>query len=243
MEKVIKKLKDDKHYYGKFGKKYLSNSDIDALINNPFSFQKDKVQSLPFLYGTAFHEMVMFGKSDSMEAIESSTRTTKIYKQSILDMKKEIVLLQKEADEIQSMVDIFKTNENIKKVLDIKNIEFEVPSVGFMTDNDLPWKGKADILTDDFVYDIKTCSKLKSFRNSSKAYNYDSQAFIYSKLFQRPMRFLVIEKGTGLIGIFDTSDEAYDNGYYKVEAAESQYLKYFVNKEEDLNNFTKYGEI
>lgn len=243
MEKVIKKLKDDKHYYGKFGKKYLSNSDIDALINNPFSFQKDKVQSLPFLYGTAFHEMVMFGKSDSMEAIESSTRTTKIYKQSILDMKKEIVLLQKEADEIQSMVDIFKTNENIKKVLDIKNIEFEVPSVGFMTDNDLPWKGKADILTDDFVYDIKTCSKLKSFRNSSKSYNYDSQAFIYSKLFQRPMRFLVIEKGTGLIGIFDTSDEAYDNGYYKVEAAESQYLKYFVNKEEDLNNFTKYGEI
>ena len=243
MEKVIKKLKDDKHYYGKFGKKYLSNSDIDALINNPFSFQKDKVQSLPFLYGTAFHEMVMFGKSDSMEAIESSTRTTKIYKQSILDMGKEIVLLQKEADEIQSMVDIFKTNENIKKVLDIKNIEFEVPSVGFMTDNDLPWKGKADILTDDFVYDIKTCSKLKSFRNSSKAYNYDSQAFIYSKLFQRPMRFLVIEKGTGLIGIFDTSDEAYDNGYYKVEAAESQYLKYFVNKEEDLNNFTKYGEI
>ncbi len=185
----------------------------------------------------------MFGKSDSMEAIESSTRTTKIYKQSILDMKKEIVLLQKEADEIQSMVDIFKTNENIKKVLDIKNIEFEVPSVGFMTDNDLPWKGKADILTDDFVYDIKTCSKLKSFRNSSKSYNYDSQAFIYSKLFQRPMRFLVIEKGTGLIGIFDTSDEAYDNGYYKVEAAESQYLKYFVNKEEDLNNFTKYGEI
>ena len=180
MEKVIKKLKDDKHYYGKFGKKYLSNSDIDALINNPFSFQKDKVQSLPFLYGTAFHEMVMFGKSDSMEAIESSTRTTKIYKQSILDMGKEIVLLQKEADEIQSMVDIFKTNENIKKVLDIKNIEFEVPSVGFMTDNDLPWKGKADILTDDFVYDIKTCSKLKSFRNSSKAYNYDSPAFIYS---------------------------------------------------------------
>jgi hypothetical protein len=243
MEKVIKKLKDDKHYYGKFGKKYLSNSDIDALINNPFSFHKDKIQSLPFLYGTAFHEMVMFGKSDSMESIESSTRTTKIYKQSILDMGKEIVLLQKEADEIQSMVDIFKTNENIKKVLDIKNIQFEVPSVGFMTDNDLPWKGKADILTDDFVYDIKTCSKLKSFRNSSKAYNYDSQAFIYSKLFQRPMKFLVIEKGTGLIGIFETSDEAYDNGYYKVEAAESQFLKYFVNKDEDINNFTKYGEI
>ena len=77
MEKVIKKLKDDKHYYGEFGKKYLSNSDIGALIDNPSSFHAPKSQSLPFLYGTAFHEMVMFGKSDSMEFIESSTRTTK----------------------------------------------------------------------------------------------------------------------------------------------------------------------
>jgi len=243
MEKAIKKLKDDKHYYGEFGKKFLSNSDIDSLINDPFSFKKSKPQSLPFLYGTAFHEMVMFGKSDSMEAIESSTRTTKIYKQSILDKGKEIMLLQKEADEIQSMVDVFRNNENIKKVLDIKNIQFEVPSIDFMTDRNLPWKGKADILTDDFVYDIKTCSKLKSFRNSSRSYNYDSQAFIYSKLFQRPMRFLVIEKGSGLIGIFETSDEAYDNGFYKVDAAEEQYLKYFVDKEEDIKNFTKYGEI
>jgi hypothetical protein len=243
MEKVIKKLKDDKHYYGEFGKKYLSNSDIGALIDNPSSFHAPKSQSLPFLYGTAFHEMVMFGKSDSMDFIESSTRTTKIYKQHILDSGKEIVLLQKEADEIQRMVDMFKSNENIKEVLDTKNIQFEVPAVGFLTDNNLPWKGKADIITDDFVYDIKTSASLKSFFRSSKSYNYDSQAFIYSKLFQKPMRFLVIEKGSGLIGIFDTSDEAYDNGYYKVESAESQFLKYFVNKEEDVKNFTKYGEI
>jgi len=243
MEKVIKKLQDDKHYYGKFGQKYLSNSDIDALINNPYNFHQPKSQSLPFLYGSAFHEMVMFGKSDNMESIESSTRTTKIYKQAILDSGKEIILLQKEADEILNMVDVFKSNDNIKEVLNTKNIRFEVPSVGFMTDNDIPWKGKADIITDDFVYDIKTCSKLKSFRNSSRSYNYDSQAFIYSKLFQKPMKFLVIEKGTGLIGIFETSDEAYDNGYYKVEAAETQFLKYFVNKEADLKNFTKYGEI
>ena len=45
MEKVIKKLQDDKHYYGEFGLKYLSNSDIDALINNPYSFHQPKSQS------------------------------------------------------------------------------------------------------------------------------------------------------------------------------------------------------
>ena len=34
-EKVIEKLRDDKHYYGDFGKQYLSNSDIGSLLNNP----------------------------------------------------------------------------------------------------------------------------------------------------------------------------------------------------------------
>ena len=243
MEKIIEQLKDDEQYYGDFGKQYLSNSDIGALIDNPLSFHEPKSQSLPFLYGTAFHEMVMFGESESMDAIESSTRTTKIYKQAIIDNDKPIMLLQKEADEIYRMVDIFRSNENIKSVLDIKNIQFEVPSVGVLTESDLLWKAKADIITDDFVYDIKTSASLKSFYRSSKSYNYDSQAYIYSTLFQKPMKFLVIEKGTGLIGIFDTSEDAYSNGSYKVEEAESQFLKYYVNKDEELSNFTKYGEI
>ena len=30
-DNVIEKLRDDEHYYGDFGKKYLSNSDISAL--------------------------------------------------------------------------------------------------------------------------------------------------------------------------------------------------------------------
>jgi len=115
MEKVIKKLKDDKHYYGKFGKKYLSNSDIDALINNPFSFHKDKIQSLPFLYGTAFHEMVMFGKSDSMESIESSTRTTKIYKQSILDMVKRLSYYKKKQMKFNQWLIYLKLTRTLKK--------------------------------------------------------------------------------------------------------------------------------
>ena len=34
---VLEKLKDDEHYYGDFGKKYLSNSDIAKLLLNPMS--------------------------------------------------------------------------------------------------------------------------------------------------------------------------------------------------------------
>ena len=37
MDKIIEKLRDDEHYYGDFGKKYLSNSDISALLKNPLN--------------------------------------------------------------------------------------------------------------------------------------------------------------------------------------------------------------
>ena len=36
-QEVLDKLKIDEHYYGDFGKQYLSNSDISALLNNPLA--------------------------------------------------------------------------------------------------------------------------------------------------------------------------------------------------------------
>ena len=32
---IIEKLRDDELYYGKFGKQYLSNSDIGTLLDDP----------------------------------------------------------------------------------------------------------------------------------------------------------------------------------------------------------------
>ena len=111
------------------------------------------------------------------------------------------------------------------------------------TDSNVLWKCKADIVTEDCLIDIKTSSSLGGFKYSSKAYNYDSQAFIYSTMFQKPMKFLVIEKGTGCVGFYEVSDDAYDRGREKVSKAEENYLKYFVNKSHRLENFTVYGEI
>ena len=38
MQDIIEKLRDDAQYYGEFGKQYLSNSDIGALLGNPKEF-------------------------------------------------------------------------------------------------------------------------------------------------------------------------------------------------------------
>ena len=37
-KKIIDKLRDDKHYYGKFGQKWISNSDIKVLRDTPEAF-------------------------------------------------------------------------------------------------------------------------------------------------------------------------------------------------------------
>ena len=36
MEDVLEKLKDDIHYYGEFGRRFLSNSDIITLLKDPY---------------------------------------------------------------------------------------------------------------------------------------------------------------------------------------------------------------
>ena len=57
------------------------------------------------------------------------------------------------------------------------------------------------------------------------------------------MRFLVVEKGTGCIGLFDTSEEAYLRGREKVEQAEELYIKYFRDKKDDVLNHYTHGTI
>lgn len=243
-QEILAKLANDEHYYGDFGKQYLSNSNIGTLINNPKAFLEPMQDNINFLYGKAFHELMMFGETQHSNFVEASTRNTKIYKEASLDAGG-LLFLKKEWDEVNSLVESTLKNTEVKKVFDLDSIKFEVPNISILNpgDTDLMWKCKADIVSDEFVYDIKTSSSISGFKYSSKSYNYDSQAYIYSMMFQKPMKFIVIEKGTGNVAFYDVSHEAYDNGREKMIKAERNYLKYFVNKTEKLENFTVYGEI
>jgi len=105
------------------------------------------------------------------------------------------------------------------------------------------WKGKADIINHEekLVVDLKTTADLNKFRYSASKYNYDSQAYIYSKLFGYEMVFIAIDKNTSQIGIFDCSPQFYERGKDKVERAVQAYelfyksegfdpAQYFINK-------------
>jgi len=77
-QEVIEKLKDDEHYYGDFGKQYLSNSDIRALLNNPLALGAEVAQRPAFLVGGYFHTAILEpNKLKKYRVIPSSTRNTK----------------------------------------------------------------------------------------------------------------------------------------------------------------------
>ena len=101
------------------------------------------------------------------------------------------------------------------------------------------WKGKADIINHEerLVIDLKTTGDIDRFQWSAKKFNYDSQAYIYSKLFGYEFVFIAIDKNTHQIGIFDCSPKFYERGADKVARAAEQYRLFFKSEDFDPQQF------
>jgi len=238
-KQIINKLRNDEDYYGEFGRRYLSNSDISALLNNPLAYGQPSKPSAAFLVGGYFHTAILEpDKLKKYKVVESSTRNTKAYKEI---SGGELCLLQHEVDKIELMTDKMLGNEVCEGLIRGENVEYEVPGVAQLGNN--MWKGKADIVNHDekLVIDLKTTANINKFQNSARMYNYDSQAYIYSKLFGYEMLFIVIDKETHQIGLFDCSTDFYERGSDKVARANDAYdlfykqegfdpSQYFINK-------------
>ena len=234
-ENVIEKLRDDKNYYGDFGKKYLSNSDIGTLLTNPLALGQQSKPSPAFLVGGYFHTAILEpDKLKKYKVIESTSRNTKAYKEM---SGGELCLLQSEVDTIELMTDKVLANNVCRDLIRGINIEYEKPGITEL--EGLNWKGKADIVNHDekLIIDLKTTADLNKFRYSASKYNYDSQAYIYSKLFGYEFVFIVIDKTTHQRGIFDCSPEFYERGQDKVKRAAEQYKLFYQSEDFDPQQF------
>ena len=227
-EDVIKKLRNDEHYYGDFGKKYLSNSDIKTLLTNPLALGKASEMRPAFLVGGYFHTAILEpDKLKKYRVIPSTTRNTKVYKEM---SGGELCLLQHEVDQIELMTDKLLSNNVCKGLIRDSNTEYESPEIKKIEGE--MWKGKADIINhnEKLVIDLKTTSDIQKFKWSASKFNYDSQAYIYSELFGYEMVFIVIDKNTHQLGIFDYSDEFYAKGKDKVQRAVEAYKLFYKQK-------------
>ena len=81
-EKIIEKLTQDEHYYGDYGKQFLSNSDIHILLKDPRRLREDKPKTSAMVIGGYFHTAILEpDKLEQFKIIKSSTRNTKQYKE------------------------------------------------------------------------------------------------------------------------------------------------------------------
>ena len=238
--KILKKLKNDEDYYGDFGNQFLSNSHVGRLLNDPLNIFKPMKPSPAFLIGGYFHTCILEpNKIQNFQIIESSTRNTKKYKELAGE---EMCLLQHEADMAELMRDKVMDNDICRDLIvgsTLFNapVEYEVPMITELFGQ--TWKGKADIVNHDekLIIDLKTTADISKFQYSANKYNYDSQAYIYSKLFGYEFLFIVIDKNTHQIGMFDCSPQFYERGEDKVRRASEAYDLFYKTEEFDPKQY------
>jgi len=244
-EKILQKLKNDEDYYGEFGNQFLSNSHVGRLLKDPLRAFEPSKPSPAFLVGGYFHTCILEpDKLEKYKIVKSTTRNTKAYKDVAGG---ELCLLQHEVDTIELMREKVMANDICRDLIlpgnlyqeahDAGNVEYEKPMVTELFGN--KWKGKADIVNHDekLIIDLKTTADIEKFQWSASKYNYDSQAYIYSKLFGYEFLFIVIDKNTHQIGMFDCSPQFYERGEDKVRKASEAYDLFYKTKDFDPKQY------
>ena len=234
-EKILQKLCNDEDYYGEFGNQFLSNSHVGKLLKDPLRAFEPSKPSPAFLVGGYFHTCILEpDKLEKFKVVKSTTRNTKAYKDVAGG---ELCLLQHEVDAIELMREKVLANDICKDLIINSQNEYEKPGIINMFNNN--WKGKADIVNHDekLVIDLKTTADIDKFQWSASKFNYDSQAYIYSKLFGYEFLFIVIDKNTHQIGMFDCSPQFYERGEDKVRRASEAYDLFYKTKDFDPKQY------
>jgi len=166
--------------------------------------------------------------------VKSSTRNTKAYKDVAGE---DICLLQHEVDKIELMREKVLENDLFKDMILEGAVEYEKP--GLVELEGMQWKGKADIVnhSQQIIVDLKTTSNIQNFASSAYKFNYDSQAYIYSQMFGFELVFVVIDKKTNQLGLFDCSEKFLQSGRNKVALAVQAYNEFFVNGDGDFSQY------
>ena len=239
-DKILELLNNDHEYYNGIGKQYLSNSDISSLLGNKRMFKQDSEPNKNFLIGGLFHQLLLEPhKVNDFKFVDCSTRNTKTYKDFLESNNLDMCLLKSEYDETIELSEAMKINMAIFDEIYSNGNEYEVPIIGSI--NGTMWKGKADIVTPHKLIDLKTTSSIRDFKWSAKKYNYDSQCYIYQTLFNKPLEFIVIDKITKEIGVFEPSPSFISGGEQKVEIAIEVFNKFFGdNPTETIENYIMY---
>ena len=241
-EEILAEMYNDDFYYGHLGQHALSSSSLKMILKSPKTYRNvtlygdSSAESSALSQGKLVHWMILEPhKVDELHFVDASTKNTKIYKEAKAQYGE--VFLSKEKTQAERIADAVLRNEAALQLLN--KAEFEVPTIEMI--EGLPFRAKADILKGDTIIDLKTSADLNSFKWSCDKYSYDLQAYMYKRMFgANDFKFLVIDKASCDIGIFETSDEFIARGEQKFHQAVDNY-KYFFQGDTDLDQYVMRG--
>jgi hypothetical protein len=252
VQETLAKMADDRFYYVDMGTdKVLSYSSAKHLLKSPKWFEYKRrnpdPESQALRDGRLVHAAILEPeKYSNFNFVDVSSKNTKKWKLAVEETGKANTFTLKEKYMNARIVDAFLQNNECTSFL--KGAEVEV--AGLWETGGVPFRGKADILGDDYVADVKTTNdgvaeiELKNgtsknqFEFTMDKYDYDMQSYLYTQMFNKP-RFvwLVVDKTTTDIGVFEASEETIERGRAKVEAAVMLYKAFFVDDLIDLSQY------
>ena len=251
-DKLLKDMIEDDFYYNNMNvKKVLSYSSAKWLLKSPKyfleQFDKPMKETQALRDGKLIHTYLLEPlKYKNLTFIDTSSKATKVWKEAVAKFGAENTYTTKEKYINRRVTKSFIANNICRSY--INESETEVP--GIITVDNIPFRGKADLLGEDYVADVKTTNDgvaelnlgngttKNQFEYAVSKYDYDMQAYLYTIMFNKP-RFiwLVIDKVTLDVGVFEASKELLERGKAKLDQAIELYGTFFVDKLIDLDQY------
>ena len=230
IKELINKMYDNVFYYGYLGVNALSSSSCKKLCDSveDYLFEDNKFSPdiKPLRDGRLFHVTILEADKmkDYYDFIDVPTRRSKDFKQLKRVSKKE-VMTEKERLWAEDLKKHILKHSRANKL--ITNGEPEVPNINYVFG--LPFRGKADLLCQDRVVDIKTTGDIDNWEYNKYFYGYDIQAYLYKELFDKDtFEFVVIDKRTKKVITDEASLDFLRSGERKVKRAVKNYVRYFA---------------
>ena len=234
-DELLLKMEDDSFYYGYMGDNSLSSSVIKKLANNPNEYLHKIEDTSRFDVGSLFHWFILEpDKFKSIHQVDLKQRKGNTWDEAVEEHGK--VYLKKDVDTATKMAESLLSNSRVQDAL--KMTQFEVPAVGYI--NEYLFRGKADIIGDGYIIDLKTCQDVSWFRNDVKKYKYGAQVYIYCELFDvsyEDFVFVAIDPKTMTPQFSTGYQDTYMYGKKVVDDGCWNYEMYFDKKVLELKDF------
>lgn len=238
-DELTAQMHDDDFYYNQLGiTKALSTSSLSQILNNPEDFYKDlKGRERKPSDALRMGNLVHWGylepeKFYQLTFVDAERTNAKEFTTAVAEHGARNVYKTKEQRIAESYIDVLNNKEPLINIR--KNAELEVPSIKMLLD--IPIRGKADMISGDTIYDLKTTRVNPSDFNwwKVRSMNYDLQAFIYCQLFEKDyFSFIPINKMNHRVGIVHCSKDILESGEEKFYKAIEIYKRDFMGKELD----------